>query len=168
MNCKTTKTGMKRLNFHFPFSRSIKVATLTILGLTSLLASTTQVAHATRGPVKLCNGDVREESINAAIMYYNVEKKGWVAQGWYVIPAGKCALVVHYEGGMFVYGEAGNRVYKGSGPAFCGSNSGFFGYQKVKCTSQEKLLQGIEIDVPNNGGGFTFTFGDPQLVRDDF
>ncbi|MEP0873306.1 DUF1036 domain-containing protein [Trichocoleus desertorum AS-A10] len=166
MNFKTSEAAMKRLNF--PFSSTMKVAILTVLSLTSLLVSTTQVAHATRGPVKLCNGDTREESIDAAIMYYNGEKRGWVAQGWYVLPPGKCALVVNYEGDMFVYGETPNRVYKGSGSVFCGNKSGFFGYQKVRCTSREKLLQGIKITVPNNGGGFTFTFGDPQLVRDDF
>ncbi len=156
------------MRLNFPFSRTVRVATLAIVGLTSLLVSTTQVAYAARGPVKLCNGDTQEESINAAIMYYNVERRGWVAQGWYVIPPGKCALVVYYEGGMFVYGETRSRVYRGFGPGFCGSGSGFFGFQKVRCTSRERFLQGIEIAVPNNGGGFTLTFGDPELVRDDF
>ncbi|MHC5769371.1 MAG: DUF1036 domain-containing protein [Nostoc sp.] len=120
------------------------------------------------GPVKLCNGDVKEETVTAAIMYYSAEKKGWVAQGWYNITPGKCAYVLSYRGGMFVYGKTPSSVYSGSGsPGFCGPVSdGFYGYQKTTCRSNEKLYQGIEIAVPTNGSGFNFTFGNPQLVRD--
>ncbi|BBD66160.1 hypothetical protein NIES4072_01610 [Nostoc commune NIES-4072] len=147
------------------------VLTLTsALQITGFLIPTEPIAHAAErnGPVKLCNGDVREDTVTAAIMYYSFEKNGWIAQGWYNIAPGKCAYVLNYRGAMFVYGKTSSTVYSSSGnTGFCGPVSdGFYGYQKTKCRRNEKFYQGIEIAVPSDGGGFNFTFGDPDLVRD--
>lgn len=143
---------------------------MSALDVISFFTPTAPIALAATGPVKLCNGDEREETVSAAILYYSHEKRGWIAQGWYNIKPGKCTYVLNYEGGMFVYGYTNSgRTYQGSGSeGFCGKPQGFYGYQKVKCTSSEKFYRGIPIHAPSNGGGFNFTFGDPQLLRDDF
>ena len=152
-----------------------KIATIITLALTregiNLFSPTIPIAEAKKGPVKLCNGSVEEEVINAAIMYYSFEKKGWIAQGWYVIQPGKCSLVTHYEGAMFIYGEtvSKSRIYAGSGNiGFCGSQADFYGYQKTKCKKNERFLNGIQIEVPKNGAVFRFTFGDFDMGRDEF
>lgn len=136
----------------------------------SFFAPIAPIALAATGAVKLCNGDEQEETVSAAILYYSHEKRGWIAQGWYNIQPGKCTRVLNYEGGMFVYGyTSSGRTYSGSSrEGFCGTKpQGFYGYQKVRCRRNEQFYQGIPFHVPSNGGGFTFTFGEPQLVRDD-
>lgn len=157
----------------FLFDKLVSLVILTsALQVVSFFTPIISVTHASgrNGPVKLCNGDVREETVTAAIMYYDIQKNGWIAQGWYNIAPGKCTHVVNYHGGMFVYGKTANRVYNGSGnTGFCGPvSAGFYGYQKTTCKSNERFYRGIEIAVPDNGGGYRFTFGNSQLLRDDF
>ena len=147
------------------------IAFSTTLGLVPPNSPLTPIAQAATGPVNLCNGDLNEETINAAILYYSFEKNSWVEQGWYVIKPGKCVLVNYYEGGMFVYAQSTSRnsVYQGSGnTGFCipKNNSGFFGRQRTNCRNSEKFITGIPIDVPSDRG-FRFTFGNPDFV-DDF
>jgi uncharacterized membrane protein len=148
---------------------SILTAVVILEGI-NIFSPLTPIANAATGPVNLCNGDAKEETINAAILYYSFEKRGWVQQGWYVIQPGKCALVNYYEGGMFVYGQSasGNSVYADSrGTGFCipKNNSGFYGRQRVNCKRSEKFVTGIPIDVPS-GSGLRFTFGNPDFVND--
>ncbi|OUL32944.1 hypothetical protein BV372_18015 [Nostoc sp. T09] len=167
------KSLLKKSCNNYSFAKLASILTLTstlqLIGF-ALPAQLTAYAAERNGPVKLCNGDVREETVTAAIMYYSFEKNGWIAQGWYNIAPGKCAYVLSYRGGMFVYGKTPNTVYSGSGSTgFCGPiSAGFYGYQKTTCNSNEKFYRGIEIAVPSNGGGFRFTFGNPSKVRDDF
>ncbi len=138
------------------------------IGLVSSITYKIPSANAAKdGPVRLCNGDPKEETIYAAIMYYSFPKSGWIAQGWYKLEPGKCAFVLNYHGGMFTAGyTSSGRVYSGTGNGFCTSTSGFYGYQKTTCRQSEKYYAGYEFHVPSSG--FNFTFGNPALVRDDF
>jgi hypothetical protein len=144
-------------------------ACISIIGFLALKIPNAYAAGR-NGSVKLCNGDVREETVTAAIMYYSFEKNGWVAQGWYNIAPGKYTYITDYRGGIFLYEKTPSSVYSGSGnTGFCGPvSAGFYGYQKSTCKRNERFYRGIEIAVPENGGGYRFTFGNPQLIRDDF
>lgn len=143
---------------------------LAITGLqVALIPTTSTQAQTDLTRVLLCNGDTSEKNLDAAIMYYSFQKNGWIAQGWYNIQSGKCAYVLNYKGGMFVYAQAGSNIYQGTNSnskGFCGKKSGFYGYQKTRCRSDEQFYKGILVDIPSHAGEYRFTLGDPQLLRE--